>query len=44
VDIIQEIKNVNANSTNFNDIMQIMEQEKEEMHKKLHLIRVLALI
>jgi hypothetical protein len=44
MDIVKEFKNVSLNKTDFNTIMHIMEQEKEEMHKKLHLIRVLALL
>lgn len=43
MDIIQELKNINSNQNNFKAIMQTMEEEKEEMHQKLHLIRVLAL-
>jgi hypothetical protein len=43
MDIVQELKAVDSNKNDFHSIMKRMEKEKEEMHKKLHLIRVLAL-
>lgn len=43
MDIVQELKSVRTNQNDFQSIMAALEKEKEEMHKKLHLIRVLAL-
>lgn len=44
MDIIQEIRSVNSRNDKFLSIMKNMEQEKEEMNKKIHLIRVLGLV